>query len=111
MNDLTPERKRFWLGVSGDTEWERLAGLTFPGTYALMARRYFHEFDSTHDDLVHISVKNHMQALVNQVGHIRKDVSFEKAKNGFTFVLDGPEGLEVVEGIPENLLRKILERM
>ena len=28
MNDLTPERKRFWLGVSGDTEWERLAGLT-----------------------------------------------------------------------------------
>lgn len=35
----------------------------------------------------------------------------KKAKNGFTFVLDGPEGLEVVEGIPENLLRKILERM
>ena len=31
MNDLTPERKRYWLGVSGDTEWERLAGLTFPG--------------------------------------------------------------------------------
>ncbi len=59
MNDLTPERKRFWLGVSGDTEWERLAGLTFPGTYALMARRHFHEFDSNHDDLVHISVKNH----------------------------------------------------
>ena len=28
MNDLSPERKRFWLGVSGDTEWERLAGLT-----------------------------------------------------------------------------------
>ena len=23
MNDLSPERKRFWLGVSGDTEWER----------------------------------------------------------------------------------------
>ena len=83
MNDLTPERKRFWLGVSGDTEWERLAGLTFPGTYALMARRYFHEFDSTHDDLVHISVKNHMHGLDNEVAHIRKDVSFEKAKNGF----------------------------
>ena len=83
MNDLTAERKRFWLGVSGDTEWERLAGLTFPGTYALMARRYFHEFDSTHDDLVNISVKNHMHGLDNEDAHIRKDVSFEKAKNGF----------------------------
>ena len=30
MNDLSAERRRFWLGVSGDTEWERLAGLTFP---------------------------------------------------------------------------------
>ena len=83
MNDLTPERKRYWLGVSGDTEWERLAGLTFPGTYALMARRYFHEFDSDHDDLVHISVKNHYHGLDNSVAHIRKDVSFEKAQSGF----------------------------
>ncbi len=83
MNDLTPERKRFWLGVSGDTEWERLAGLTFPATYALMARRYFHEFDSTHDDLVNISVKNHYHGLDNEVAHIRKDVSFDKAKSGF----------------------------
>ena len=43
MNDLESERKRFWLGVSGDTEWERMAGLTFPATYALMARKYFHD--------------------------------------------------------------------
>ena len=83
MNDLTPERKRFWLGVSGDTEWERLAGLTFPGTYALMARRHFHEFGSVHDDLVNISVKNHMHGLDNEYAHIRKDVSFDKAQNGF----------------------------
>lgn len=83
MNDLTPERKRYWLGVSGDTEWERLAGLTFPGTYALMARRYFHEFDSTHDDLVHVSVKNHHHGSMNPLAHIQKEVSFEKAAGGF----------------------------
>ena len=82
MNDLSAERKRYWLGVSGDTEWERLAGLTFPGTYALTARRYFHEFDSTHDDLVHVSVKNHMHGFENEVAHLRKDVSFEKANSG-----------------------------
>ena len=83
MNDLTPERKRFWLGVSGDTEWERLAGLTFPGTYALMARRHFHEYGSTHDDLVNISVKNHAHGALNPLAHIQKEVSFEKAAGGF----------------------------
>ena len=83
MNDLSAERKRFWLGVSGDTEWERLAGLTFPGTYALMARRHFHEHSSSHDDLVDISVKNHMHGFENQHAHIRKQVSFEKAASGF----------------------------
>jgi len=83
MNDLSAERKRYWLGVSGDTEWERLAGLTFPGTYALTARRYFHEFESTHDDLVHVSVKNHMHGFDNEMAHLRKDVSFEKARTGF----------------------------
>lgn len=83
MNDLTPERKRYWLGVSGDTEWERLAGLTFPGTYALMARRHFHEHGSSHDDLVHISVKNHLHGSMNPKAHIQKEVSFEKAASGF----------------------------
>ena len=82
MNDLSAERKRYWLGVSGDTEWERLAGLTFPGTYALTARRYFHEFESTHDDLVHVAVKNHMHGFDNEMAHLRKDVSFEKARSG-----------------------------
>jgi acetyl-CoA acetyltransferase len=83
MNDLSAERKRYWLGVSGDTEWERLAGLTFPGTYALMARRHFHEYGSNHDDLVNISVKNHMHGFENEFAHIRKEVSFEKAASGF----------------------------
>ena len=82
MNDLESERKRFWLGVSGDTEWERMAGLTFPATYALMARKYFHDFQSTHDDLVHISVKNHKHGLYNQKAHLQKEVNFEKAANG-----------------------------
>ena len=82
MNDLTAARKRYWLGVSGDTEWERLAGLTFPGTYGLMARRHFHEYGSNHDDLVNIAVKNHKHGFDNEYAHLRKEVSFEKANSG-----------------------------
>lgn len=82
MNDLSAARKRYWLGVSGDTEWERLAGLTFPGTYGLMARRHFHEYGSNHDDLVNIAVKNHKHGFDNEYAHLRKEVSFEKANSG-----------------------------
>ena len=79
MNDLSSTRKRFWLGVSGDTEWERLAGLTFPGTYALMARRWMHEHGRTHDDLVEVAVKNHGHAVDNPDAHLRQPVDAAKA--------------------------------
>ena len=48
-----------------------------------MARRYFHEFDANHDDLVHVSVKNHFHGSMNSLAHIQKEVSFEKAAGGF----------------------------
>ena len=47
-----------------------------------MARRYY-EFDATHDDLVHVSVKNHFHGSMNADAHIQKEVSFEKAAGGF----------------------------
>jgi 5-deoxy-5-amino-3-dehydroquinate synthase len=34
----------------------------------------------------------------------------KKALSGLTFILDGPEGLEVVEGVPELDVRAALER-
>ncbi|MGB7878890.1 MAG: 3-dehydroquinate synthase family protein [Ilumatobacteraceae bacterium] len=34
----------------------------------------------------------------------------KKALNGLTFVLDGPDGVEVVEGVPEAAVRATLER-
>ncbi len=39
------------------------------------------------------------------IGLFRQD---KKATNGFTFVLDGPNGLEVVPAVPEEILRKTL---
>ena len=35
----------------------------------------------------------------------------KKALTGLTFVLDGPNGLEVVEQVPEKLLREALTQM
>jgi len=46
---------------------------------------------------------------VNQVmGLFARD---KKAINGLTFVLDGPDGLEIVQGVPEKILRDVLTQM
>ena len=79
MNDLSDVRKRFWLGVSGDTEWERLAGLTFPGVYAMMASRHMHEYGTTPEQLAAVAVKNHANGARNPKAQFRKEITMEKA--------------------------------
>ncbi|WP_254764240.1 thiolase C-terminal domain-containing protein [Natrinema marinum] len=53
------------LAIAADDLWEVRAGVTFPGAYALMAQAYFDEFGGEREDLAHIAVKNHANALTN----------------------------------------------
>lgn len=78
MNDLTRPHQRYWLGVSGDTEWERMAGLTFPGVYALMARRHMHEYGTTEDHLAAVAEKNHANGALNPKAQFQKAVPRDK---------------------------------
>jgi acetyl-CoA acetyltransferase len=82
MNDVSDVRKRFWLGVSGDTEWERLAGLTFPGVYAMMAARHMHEFGTTREQMAAVAVKNHANGARNPKAQFRQEITVEKALAG-----------------------------
>ena len=75
MTDLTNARRRYWLGVSGDTEWERLAGLTFAGVYALIASRYLADYRLGPEALAEVAVKNHENGALNPNAHFRKVVS------------------------------------
>jgi acetyl-CoA acetyltransferase len=79
MNDLSRVHQRYWLGVSGDTEWERTAGLTFPGVYALMAQRHMHEYGTTSEHLAHVAVKNHANGALNPKAQFQKAITLEKA--------------------------------
>ncbi|MCI4368919.1 MAG: thiolase domain-containing protein [Thermoplasmata archaeon] len=79
MTDAPSRRRRYWLGVSGDTEWERLAGLTFAGVYALMASRYLHDYSAPREALAEVAVKNHENGALNPNAHFQKPVSREKA--------------------------------
>lgn len=78
MTDLSSDRQRYWLGVSGDTEWERMAGSTFAGLYALMASRHMHEYGTRREALAQVAVKNHGHAVHNPKAHFHKAISLEE---------------------------------
>ncbi|MGI0131806.1 MAG: thiolase C-terminal domain-containing protein [Thermoplasmata archaeon] len=78
MTDAPSTRRRYWLGVSGDTEWERLSGLTFAGVYGLMASRHMAEHDTPAEALAEVAVKNHAHGALNPNAQFQKPITREK---------------------------------
>lgn len=78
MTDVPSARRRYWLGVSGDTEWERLAGLTFAGVYGLIASRHRAEYGTPPEALAEVAVKNHANGALNPNAHFRKAITREE---------------------------------
>lgn len=56
---------------------DQRTGLTFPAGYALLAQRYLHETGATEEDLAHIAVKNHRNALANPRAQFQREVDVE----------------------------------
>jgi len=85
MTDASGDATKYWLGVSGETEWERLTGATFAGTYAQMARAYLDEHDNaTVDDLSRVAVKNHANGSENPHAQLRFECSLDDATDAAT---------------------------
>jgi acetyl-CoA C-acetyltransferase len=68
------------MGRVGEVQWESNFGTTFPGYYALFARRHMHEFGTTREQLTAVAVKNHFYGAKNPLAMFRKEVSAEKAQ-------------------------------
>jgi acetyl-CoA acetyltransferase len=81
MNDLPRERNRYWLGVSGDVEWERLAGTNFPGIYAMIALRHMYQYGTKKEQITGVAVKNHRNAAKNPKAQLRFEITLERAMN------------------------------
>ncbi|EQD62275.1 Thiolase, partial [mine drainage metagenome] len=80
MTDLLAPRRRYWLGVSGDTEWERLAGLTFAGVYGLIASTYADRYPSAREAMAEVAVKNHDNGSRNPNAHFQKRIAREAVR-------------------------------
>ena len=81
MNDVSGDGIRYWLGVSGETEWERLSGTTFAGVYAQMASAHMQEHGTTKEDLSHVAVKNHENGAKNPHAQLGFECTLEDALN------------------------------
>ncbi|WP_257300666.1 beta-ketoacyl synthase N-terminal-like domain-containing protein [Haloarchaeobius sp. FL176] len=79
MTDASGDATKYWLGVSGETEWERLSGTTFAGVYAQMASAHMAEHGTTHEQLSHVAVKNHAHGADNPHAHLGFTCSLEDA--------------------------------
>jgi acetyl-CoA C-acetyltransferase len=65
------------LAIAADDLWEVRAGMTFPGAYALMAQAYFSEYGGEHEDLAHVAMKNHENALTNEKAQYQSAIEVE----------------------------------
>jgi acetyl-CoA acetyltransferase len=83
MTNMSTTRATEGLATAADDLYEVRAGVTFPGAYALIASAYFSELGGCREDLAHIAVKNHENALANEHAHLQESISVED-------VLDAP---------------------
>lgn len=82
MTDMSGDQTRYWLGVSGETEWERMAGTTFAGVYAQMADAHMTEWGTTREQLSSIAVKNHANGAKNPHSHLGFECTLDQAMSG-----------------------------
>jgi acetyl-CoA C-acetyltransferase len=74
----TPETTEA-LAIAADDLFEVRQGVTFPGAYAMMARAYFESFGGGREDLAHVAVKNHANAVPNEYAQYRREITVEQA--------------------------------
>lgn len=87
MTDISTERVTQTLATAADQEWEAFLGMTFPGLYAMMARRHMHEYGTTRKQMAMVSVKNHLNALNNPYAQYNSRITVEQVI-GSTMVAD-----------------------
>ena len=67
--------------MAAGSDSERMAGVTFPGIYALMAQAYIQEYKVSEKDLAAVSVKNHYHGLLNEKAQFRKEITIDDVMN------------------------------
>ncbi|MCG2827327.1 MAG: thiolase domain-containing protein [Thermoplasmatales archaeon] len=81
MTDVSGSLATDALASAGDREWEAFLGVTFPGLYAMIARRHMHEYKTTKAQLGAVAVKNHRNGALNPKAQYQKELTLEQVLN------------------------------
>jgi acetyl-CoA C-acetyltransferase len=81
MTDILAGKTTQTLATAADQEWEAFLGMTFPGLYAMIARRHMHEFGTTREQLAMVSVKNHKNAMNNPFAQYHMEITVDQVIN------------------------------
>ena len=77
MTDCSGDQATYALATAADQEYEVFHGVTFPGLYAMMARRHMHDYGTTREQLAHVAVKNHKNGAKNPKAQYPFEVTLE----------------------------------
>ena len=81
MNDVGTEETTDVLAAAADREWEGIAGVTFPGLYAMIARDYMNKYGLTREQLAAVAVKNHDNGLHNPIAQFQNKITIDTVIN------------------------------
>ncbi len=79
MTELETAEILALMGRVGDVQWESGFGTTFPGYYAMFARRHMHRYGTTSEHLAQVAVKNHYYGARNNKALFQKEITTAKA--------------------------------
>ncbi|PWR70169.1 thiolase domain-containing protein [Methanospirillum lacunae] len=77
MTDVDTEVTTDVLAAAADREWEGIAGITFPGLYAMIATQYMHRYGLTREQLAQVAVKNHENGALNPNAQFQKPITLD----------------------------------
>ncbi len=87
MTDIDTGEATYGLAAAADREYEAFQGVTFPGLYALIARRHMYEYGTTREQLAKVAVKNHRNGAKNPYAQFPFEVTIEQVLNS-TLIAD-----------------------
>ena len=87
MTDIATDEATYGLAAAADREYEAFQGITFPGLYALIARRHMYEYGTTREQLAMVSVKNHKNGAKNPHAQFRFEITIDQVLNS-TLIAD-----------------------
>lgn len=77
MTDVSSGAAANALAAAADREWECFLGATFPALYAMMARLHMRRYETTHDQMAMVAVKNHHNGCLNPIAQYHMEICID----------------------------------